>query len=131
MSKAFDFLKEGKIFYLATVGDNKPHVRPFGALAEIKDKVYYFTTNDKAVYKQIQENPAVEIATTKENGDWIRIIGEAKFASCSHAREEFLNANPRLKERYSADDGISEVFYLENATATYIEKGKEPYTEKI
>jgi len=131
MSKVYDFLKEGKVFYLATTEGNKPHVRPFGAVAEVENKVYYFTTNDKAVFKQIKENPLVEIATTTENGDWVRIAGSAVIDSRKEAREAFLNTSCKLKKKYSADDGITEVFYLENATATYYISGQEPLIETI
>jgi uncharacterized pyridoxamine 5'-phosphate oxidase family protein len=44
----------------------------------------------------------------------------------TEAREKMLDAYPQLKGRYSADDGNCQVFYLENATATFYSFAGEP-----
>ena len=43
MNKAMQFLKDNKTFYLATVQDGQPRVRPFGAVAEFEGKLYICT----------------------------------------------------------------------------------------
>jgi uncharacterized pyridoxamine 5'-phosphate oxidase family protein len=68
-------LLEG-VYYLATVEGDQPRVRPFDN-ATIKDgKLYIGTTSDKAVYKQILDNPKVEIFAMGARGT-IRISAEA------------------------------------------------------
>lgn len=36
MKKAFEFLKQAGVFYIATIEGNQPRVRPFGAIALFK-----------------------------------------------------------------------------------------------
>ena len=43
MKETYDFLKECGTFYLATVDDDKPRVRPFGALNIYNDRLYIQT----------------------------------------------------------------------------------------
>ena len=48
MNAAVNELRKAGIFYIATVDDdNKPHVRPFGAVAEFEGKAYICTNNRK------------------------------------------------------------------------------------
>ena len=68
-------LLEG-VYYLATAEGDQPRVRPFDN-ATIKDgKLYIGTTSDKAVYKQILDNPKVEIFAMGTRGT-VRISAEA------------------------------------------------------
>jgi len=116
MSKVVDFLNEAKTYYLATVEDGQPRVRPFGATVEFNGKVYLTTSNTKKVYQQLITNPKTEISGMAK-GKWIRLSGEAVFDNSIEAKGAMLEANPSLKNMYSLDDGKFEVFYLENMQA--------------
>ena len=59
MLEVYEFLKSCKVFYLATVDDNKPRVRPFGVLNIFENKLYLQTGKIKNVSKQIEKNPYV------------------------------------------------------------------------
>ncbi|MQH93860.1 NimC/NimA family protein, partial [Escherichia coli] len=50
-------------------------------------------------------------------GKWIRLTGEAVIDDTVEAREAMLEANPPLRDMYSADDGKFTVFYLKNMQA--------------
>jgi uncharacterized pyridoxamine 5'-phosphate oxidase family protein len=52
-----------------------------------------------------------------KEGTWIRIQAEAIQDDRLEAREHMMDANPGLKNRYAADDGVCEVLFLQNATA--------------
>jgi uncharacterized pyridoxamine 5'-phosphate oxidase family protein len=78
MSKVVDFLNEAQTYYLATVEDGQPRVRPFGATVEYNGKVYLATNNQKKVYQQLVANPKIEVSGMA-NGKWIRLSGEAVF----------------------------------------------------
>lgn len=93
--KALDFLKSCGTFYLATVEDDQPHVRPFGAVAEFEGKLYLITNNQKDVYHQMKKNNKVEISGMVE-GTWIRLKGEVKEDLRREARVAMLEANPSL-----------------------------------
>ena len=113
------FLKDNRIFYIATTEGNQPHVRPFGAVCIFNGKLYFGTGNQKSVSKQMKANPKVEISTTTPNGTtWLRLAAEAVVHDCREARQAMLDATPSIKGIYNADDGIFEVFYLQNAVGS-------------
>jgi len=117
MSKIADYLKDAGVFYLATMDGDQPRVRPFGAVAEYKGKVYFCTNNKKKVFKQFTANQKVEICTMGKDRTWIRITGKAVVDDSDDARNSMLAANPSLSGLYKTGDGIFEVFYLKNMTA--------------
>ena len=117
MKEVYDFLKDCGVFYLATIDNDKPRVRPFGALNIFEDKLYLQTGKVKNVSKQIQENPNVEICGFV-NGKWIRVEGKLVRDERLEAKVSMLDNNPELKNMYSAEDDNTEVLYFENAKAT-------------
>lgn len=116
MNKVTKFLKDCKTFYLATAEKDQPRVRPFGAVTEYGGKVYICTNNTKNCFKQMMENPKVEISGTY-GGRWIRLSGEVAADNDIKAKAAMLEDNPSLKNMYSADDGIFEVLYFKKASA--------------
>ncbi|MDR1324370.1 MAG: pyridoxamine 5'-phosphate oxidase family protein, partial [Candidatus Margulisbacteria bacterium] len=62
MSEAIKFLQDNPLHYVATTGlDGRPSVRPFQSIYVKDGRIYYGTGNFKAVYKELQKNPAVQI----------------------------------------------------------------------
>ena len=59
MKEVQEFLKSAGVYYLATVDNNKPKVRPFGTAEIFEDHLYIQTGKSKDVYKQILNNPYV------------------------------------------------------------------------
>ncbi len=131
MNKAAQFLTDSQTFYLATVEGDQPRVRPFGAVMEWEGKTYICTNNKKNVFAQILKNPKVEISAMDRNGRWIRITGTVTRDERKEAREAMLATVPSLKKMYKADDGIYEVLYFTNATATIYSFGSEPEVIKL
>ena len=117
MNEVLEFLKLCRVYYLATVEEDQPRVRPFGAQCEYEGKLYLTTSNQKAVYAQMKANSKIEISGMAPNGRWIRLTAEAVFDERREAKTAMLEANPELRSLYSEDDGKMEVFYLQNATA--------------
>lgn len=65
MNKVVEFLQENPVQYLATVGrDGKAKCRPFMFAGELDGKLWFCTNNTKDVYKDMQENPEVEISVS-------------------------------------------------------------------
>lgn len=116
MQAVLDFLKECGTFYLATVEGDQPRVRPFGAVIIFEGKMYICTNKTKAVSAQMKNNAKVEISGTVQ-GDWLRLTASAVLDDNRAARQAMLDAYPGLKNMYSADDGIYEVYAIENASA--------------
>lgn len=127
MQKVADFLKEAGTYYLATVDEDQPRVRPFGTVNIFEGKLYIQTGKSKDVSKQIHANPKVEICAFKD-GDWLRVAGELVADDNIAAQESMLDAYPSLQGMYKAGDGNTEVFYFKNAKATFSSFTKAPET---
>ena len=118
MERVVNFLKEAETYYLATVEGNQPRVRTFGTAHIFEGKLDIQTRKVKDISKQIHANPKVEICAFK-NGEWLRVAGELVEDDKREARQFMLDDYPSLKNRYSAYDGNTEVFYFKNTTATF------------
>ena len=129
MSKAVEFLNENPIQYLATVGrDGKANWRPFMFAGAVDGKLWFCTNNTKDVYKDMQENPEIEISVSSPSYAWIRLHGTAVFEN-NMAVKEVCMQNPIVKGQYqTADNPIFEVFYLDNAHGVIADfSGNPPY----
>jgi uncharacterized pyridoxamine 5'-phosphate oxidase family protein len=118
MKEVFEFLKSCGTFYIATVEGDQPRVRPFGVVNIFEDKLYIQTGKSKNVSKQMQINPKVEICAFMD-GKWLRLEGKVVRDDRIEAKQSMLDANPMLKDMYSADDDNTEVLYFEDATGTF------------
>jgi uncharacterized pyridoxamine 5'-phosphate oxidase family protein len=126
MSEIVDLLKTAGVFYIATVEDDQPRVRPFGAVIEFDGKIYFCTNNRKDVFKQLMRNPKTEICGSLPDGRWIRVVGTLVRDDNDAARAAMLEAVPMLKSMYGVGDGLFEVVYLDNAVATLYSMGGAP-----
>lgn len=116
MKEIYEFLKECKTYYLSTIENGQPRVRPFGTIDLFEDKLYIQTGKVKQVSAQMKENPNIEICGML--GDkWIRVTAEAVLDENIAAQEHMLAAYPELQAMYKPNDGNTEVFYLKNGTA--------------
>ncbi|MGB4504587.1 MAG: pyridoxamine 5'-phosphate oxidase family protein [Syntrophaceticus sp.] len=131
MKEVLKFLTDNEVFYFATVEGDKPRVRPFGFVMEYEGKLWFCTSNQKNVYKQLQANPYFEITTASPDGKWIRLRGKAVFNSTPAAKAKALEVSPELTNMYSVDDDIFEVFYVEDGEATFCSLSGESRTVKL
>ena len=97
MSKVVEFLKENPVQYLATVGrDGKAKCRPFMFCFEQDGNLWFCTKNTKEVYKDMQENPEVELSVSSPEYAWTRLNGKAGFENNMSVKEGYLK-NPIVK----------------------------------
>ena len=125
MKRVCNFLKEAGVYYLATVEGDQPRVRPFGTAHIFEDKLYIQTGKVKPCSQQILANPKVEICAFHQ-GSWIRIAGQLVEDDRIEAKKSMLDAYPSLRGMYDENDGNTQVFYMQNATATFSAFGKSP-----
>ncbi|ADL53010.1 pyridoxamine 5'-phosphate oxidase family protein [Clostridium cellulovorans] len=118
MEKALEFLKESSTFYLATMDGDQPRVRPFGAVFEYEGRLYIVTNNTKKCFKEMIENPKVEISSMNKKGQWIRVTGEVANDDRREVKELAFENFPFLKSMYNIEDGIFAVLYFTKGTAT-------------
>ena len=131
MHEVFQFLRENPTFFLATMDGDQPRVRPFGAVSEFEGKLYFITSNQKDVFRQMQKNPKIEICAADAAGAWLRITASIHVDPRREPKERMLEESPMLKDLYSPDDGVMEVFYLENATAVFSSLGGPSHTVRF
>ncbi len=118
MEEVLKYLGENSIFYLATVADNKPKVRPIGFFMGYENRLYFGIGKHKQSYQQIIANPYVEICTASAKGDWIRISGTANIDERMSTIEKVFETMPTLRNLYNEKSGLTMApFYLEEATA--------------
>lgn len=117
MKEVYEFLKECKTYYLATVDGTTPRVRPFGTIDLFEDKLYIQTGKSKDVYKQITVNPMVEICAFKD-GKWIRVTGKLIEDNRVEAKRHMLDNYPELRGMYNEADDNTVVLYFESFKAT-------------
>ena len=119
MNEVLKFLKDNHTFYLATIENNEPRVRPFGFIMEYEEKIYFCTNNTKNVSKQLKANPSFEVTSASADYKWIRLKGKAVFDSSSAAKAKAFEAAPFLADMYKTPDNpIFEVFYVKDGEAT-------------
>lgn len=127
MKDVYDFLKNARIYYLATVEGNQPRVRPFGTVDIFEGRLYIQTGKSKNVSKQLRANPKAEICAFSD-GKWLRVSGTLVRDDRIEAKAHMLNCYPELKAMYSADDDNTEVLYFKDAAATFSSFTEAPRT---
>ncbi|MDR3136057.1 MAG: pyridoxamine 5'-phosphate oxidase family protein [Coriobacteriales bacterium] len=124
MDEVYEFLRKTQTYYLATVEDDQPRVRPFGTIDLFENRLYIQTGRVKDVSRQIAVNPKVEICAF-DGTRWLRVAATLVEDITIEAEKHMLAAYPQLSERYQPGDGNNQVFYLKDAFARLYEFGAE------
>lgn len=120
MKRVLEFLKSSRVFYLATVDGGQPRVRPLGFCMEFESRLYLGVGTHKNVYRQVRENPKIEICATGGMGEWMRITATAAIDQRQEVVDYSLGSMPSLREIYNEKTGYTiGTFYLENAEAVF------------
>ena len=127
MKEVYDFLKECGVYYLATIDNDYPRVRPFGTAEIFEDHLYIETGKKKEVFKQIEKNNKVELCAFKD-GKWLRLSGELVVDDRIEAKKDMLDKNPELRGMYSEYDDNTVVLYFKNAKAVFSSFASESKT---
>ena len=130
MKETLDYLRKCGVYYLATIDNNLPKVRPFGTINEFEGKLYILTSKQKDVSKQIQNNNNVEICGSIGE-TWIRISTKLVRDDRVEAKKSMLDNLPHLRAMYNENDDNTEVLYLEDATSTIASFTEEPKVYKF
>lgn len=114
--KVYEFIKNAKTYYIATVEGDQPRVRPFGTVNIFEGKLYIQTGHKKHVAQQIAANPKVEICAF--NGkEWIRVATTLVEDPRVEAKKAMLDAYPDLRGMYDENDDNTVVYFMTNADA--------------
>lgn len=99
MEKAFDFLSTHKDVAFATVEQDKPQIRVFQIMKQEGHTLYFATSPRKEVYRQLQENPNIELLAMEGNIS-VRATGRAVFDVSDNVVREIYDTNPVLQRLY-------------------------------
>ena len=127
IEKVYQFLEETKNYALATVEGDQPRVRIFGTILMYEGKLYIQTGKVKDVSKQLAVNPKFEICAWS-GPKWLRISGKLINDDRREVKVAMLEKNPGLKAMYDADDGNTQVLYMQDCTATFASFTEAPET---
>jgi uncharacterized pyridoxamine 5'-phosphate oxidase family protein len=112
----------GQAFFVATVAaEGKPRVRPFGLAQPYNGHLWFITSSEKKVFKELEKNPFTEIcAFNAANGEWWRVHGEAHIADDPDLRKLIFTNTPTLSALYQGpDDPVIRTFWIEGAADYY------------
>ena len=127
MKRVYDFLKEAKVYHLATFDGVQARVRPFGTIHLYDGRLYIMTKSGKHVSDQMKQYPQVEL-TAMRGDDWIRVTCCVTLDPRREAVASMVNDHQHLAQFYRADDPATEVFYLSHATAIICSDTPTPLT---
>lgn len=113
--KVIDFLKNAKVFHIATADGDQPHVRPIGFVMDYEGKLAFYSDNRKKMFKQLQANPKAEICALDEKFNTLRLQGTVKFITSEANQKAALETMPMLaKMGYAVGEGPFEIYTIDN-----------------
>ena len=125
MEEIIKFLEENKYGSLATCSNGQPYARPFEYGFKTQEGIFFYTSNDKEVYNQIQENPKVCFCATDKGFTYVQLTGEAKFIEDQKLKEMMLKHSENARTIYkTADNPEFKVFCMNGKAVMHkYEKG--------
>lgn len=119
VEKVRTYLEEAKIFYVTTVDEDKPKCRPFGFQMEYEGNLYFGVGTYKNCYRQMMENPNVEICASNGQG-FLRYYGKAEFVDDPEILKKAFEIADYLPKMYNEQTGRKlGMFRLADATAEF------------
>ena len=115
-AKVCEFLDKAKTFYFLTTDGDQPKGRPFGFHMLVDDKLYFGCGTFKNVFRQLTDNPKVEILAVNGN-EFLRYDGTVKIVQDETLTAKVRAAMPQIMALYDKNGWEMGLFYLENGHA--------------
>jgi len=94
----YQFANENKTCYLATAEGDQPRVRAMGMWYADETGFYFQAQTVKALYKQIENNPKVELYfNAKDFSKVLRVYGKVKIITDLKIRAKCIEERPFVK----------------------------------
>lgn len=119
MEEIINFLENHKYGSFATSDHGQPYVRPFEYGFKEDKGVFFYTSDDKGVYSQLQSNPKASFCATDENLTYVQLTGDVEFTEEEKYKNMMLQRSENAKKIYGTSDKLSElkVFYMPHGSA--------------
>ena len=114
--KIHEFLNNAKVFSFLTSVDGQPKGRPFGFQMLVDDVVYFGCGTFKNVFRQLTENPKVEVLAVCGN-EFLRYDGNAKVVKDEALIAKVREIMPDIMALYDKNGWEMGIFCLENGHA--------------
>ena len=101
-----DFLKSHIEVALATCEGGRPHIRVFQIMKQESTTLYFATSPEKQVYKQLHDNPFIEIMASADN-EFVKCSGRADFDVDDATARWIYDHNPVLPRLYTSYDKLA------------------------
>lgn len=105
MQEALDFLRSHNEIAFATCEGNLPKIRMFQIMKQEGMVLYFSTSAEKAVWKEIMQNPNVEVLAYADNIS-IRCSGMVNFDVEDDVKRWIYEHNPVLSRLYTSYDQL-------------------------
>ena len=115
-AKVSEFLDKAKVFYFLTTEGDQPKGRPFSFHLLSDDKLYFGCGTFKDVYKQLKQNPKIEILAMAD-GEFLRYDGSMKEVYDESLLDKTRAIMPDIMAMYDKNGWTMQLFYLENGRA--------------
>lgn len=127
MDEVLGYLTHIPAWYLATIDENdpaQPRVRPFSFAAVDGGKLWFSTSRDKDVWRELSANPKFEASGWHPGEGWIVLSGEAVLDDdavvSDKVRQDGFDHMMGLGEHHdSPDDGRLAYFSVRDARARF------------
>lgn len=106
MQRALDFLKNHVEIAFATSEGNRPHIRIFQIMKMEGSTLFFATSPEKEVYRQLLENPFVEIMAN-EGKEFVKVNGKSDFGVDEETQKWIYEHNPVLPRLYTSFDKLA------------------------
>lgn len=103
IQQALDFLKSHIEVAFATCEGGRPHIRVFQIMKQESTTFYFATSPKKQVYKQLHENPFIEIMASADN-EFVKCGGRADFDVDDATQRWIYDHNAVLSRLYTSYD---------------------------
>jgi uncharacterized pyridoxamine 5'-phosphate oxidase family protein len=119
------FANENPVSFIATMDGEQPRVRAFLMWFADESGFYYHTGTAKSVYRQLKNNPNVEICFYRAGEDMMaknmmRVTGEVEFLDNARLRARLLEERPFLKGLMkSPSDPVLAIFRIPKGKAWF------------
>ena len=115
MKNVLELLKKAGSFYLATLKDGKPDVRPMGLALPINDKIYIVLAKTMNLNAELEADNNIAISTYKDNAI-LRLYGEVELDDSDETIQAIYEMNGALEGMFPK--AVITPYFLKNVTAT-------------
>ena len=124
MQTALDFLKEHNEIAFATCEGNLPKLRIFQIMKQEGTVLYFSTSAEKAVWKELMQNPNVELLAYADKVS-VRCVGAVSFDVPDDIQQWIYDHNEVLPRLYTSYDKLA-YFSLNIAEMDYFDLRPTP-----